>query len=421
MVTQLLRRRVTLISGGEVFVTVANSGSTYGTRLYALNKSTGATAWSQPIAGDYFWSTAAFDAGQVFVLNTDGLLKAFAATTGQLDWSAQLSQGSYSSPPTASDGIVFAGGAGLVSAVSESSGQLLWTEPVENGDNSSPALNGTSVFVSYACGLTYSFARTTGAQQWFHDGPCEGGGGTTPVVSGGSVYMRDTYNGNEILNAKTGKQTGTFAAGPAPAFDGQVGLFLNKGTLSAVTDGTTQWSFAGDGGLDSAPVVVNSTVYIGSSTGKLYGLALSTGHQVWSTNVGMGIPAPDEQNVTHPLTGLGAAKACSWSRPEPAWPPTAADIGAGIRAVGAAFHREARPGPALAVRSSGRPTGAARRAAAGSVVAQNGGSDARRKPPSARWPDADRGSPPCPGHPWYAAAARRPGPAAARHARRRRP
>jgi len=300
-----------LISGGAVFVTVANSGSTSGTKLYALTQSTGATIWSKPISGTYNWSNAAFDAGQVFVVNSDGLLKSFNATTGELDWSVQLpGQYLFSSPPTASNGVVYVGGAGdggTLYAVSESSGQVLWTQPVANGDESSPALNGTSVFVSYACGLTYSFARTTGAQQWFHNGPCEGGGGKTPVVSGGSVYMRDPINGNEILNAKTGKQTGTFAAGPAPAFDGQVGLFLNQGTLTAVTDGTTQWSFAGDGGLDSAPIVVDSTVYVGSSSGELYGLAVSTGKQVWSTNVGSGIVAPNEQGGP-PLTGLGAGQ-----------------------------------------------------------------------------------------------------------------
>jgi len=194
-----------LISGGAVFVTVADSGSNRGTRLYALDQSTGATLWSKPTADTYWWSTAAFDAGQVFVVNSAGLLDAFAASTGQLDWSVQL-------PP------------------------------------------------------------------------------------------------NEILNASTGKLLGTFQAGPPPAFDGQVGLFLNQGTLTAVTDGTTLWSFAGDGGLDTAPIAVGSTVYIGSSTGKLYGLALSTGKQVWSANAGSGIPGPEEQSAAQPLTGLGAGQ-----------------------------------------------------------------------------------------------------------------
>jgi outer membrane protein assembly factor BamB len=53
---------------------------------------------------------------------------------------------------------------------------------------------------------------------------------------------------------------------------------------------------------------VGGTVYEGSSSGMLYGLSIKTGAVAWSTNVGSGIPAPDEQNVAQPLTGLGAGQ-----------------------------------------------------------------------------------------------------------------
>jgi outer membrane protein assembly factor BamB len=176
-----------------------------------------------------------------------------------------------------------------------------------NGDHSSPTLSGTDVYVSYACGLVYAFNRRTGQQQWFSNGSCEGGGGKTPVYHSGRVYARD-FTGNKILIAATGKLAGNFLAGPAPAFDGKIGLYLNAGTLQAVEGGKTLWSFTGDGALVTAPIAVGSTVYEGSSSGMLYGLEVSTGKTVWSTNVGSGIPGPDEQNVSQPLTGLGAGQ-----------------------------------------------------------------------------------------------------------------
>lgn len=300
-----------LIVGNKVYVTVANSSS-YGTELYALSKNTGKTVWSQPISGTYYWSNAAYDAGQVFVVNYDGEMLAYNATTGTLNWSEQLpGQYSFSSPPTASNGVVYVGGAGSAGtlyAVSETNGTVLWTQSVENGDNSSPALNAGSVFVSYACGLTYSFNRTSGAEQWFSNSSCEGGGGKTAVVSGGKVYARDPDLGNKLLNAKTGALLGTFQAGPAPAFDGNTGLFLYNGTLTASSGSATLWSFTGDGGLDTAPIAVGDTVYVGSSSGELYGLNATSGSVVWSTNVGAAISAPDEQNVAQPLTGLGAGR-----------------------------------------------------------------------------------------------------------------
>ena len=71
-------------------MTVASSGGSSGTTLYALSQATGATVWSRPISGTYHLSNAAYDSGQVFVVNFDGLLRAFDADTGTLNWSVQL-------------------------------------------------------------------------------------------------------------------------------------------------------------------------------------------------------------------------------------------------------------------------------------------------------------------------------------------
>lgn len=61
-------------------------------------------------------------------------------------------------------------------------------------------------------------------------------------------------------------------------------------TATSLATGSGTWSFSGDGTLDSAPLVAGSTVLIGSADG----------------NDGA-IPAPDEQNVSQPLTGLATS------------------------------------------------------------------------------------------------------------------
>ena len=71
---------------------------------------------------------------------------------------------------------------------------------------------------------------------------------------------------------------------------------------------TNAWSCTGDGGLVTAPIVVQGTVFVGSSTGTLYGLDLRRGRVLWSTDVGTPISGPDEQNVSQPHTGLGAGQ-----------------------------------------------------------------------------------------------------------------
>jgi outer membrane protein assembly factor BamB len=241
------------------------------------------------------------------------LMTAFDAATGTVLWSVSLpGQSSFTSPPTAVNGVVFtcnAGTGGTVYAVNETNGAVVWTMPVENGDHSSPAVVLGSVFVSYACPQSYAFDATNCQQLWHHDSCCEGGGGKTPVVHAGQVYVRDDFcdqTSGLVLDAATGTVTGGFDSDVPPAFVGNLAVYLQSGTLRGVDlpSGQLLWSFAGDGVLQSAPVIVNQTIYIGSSFGTLYGLNTS-GQQIWSTQVGAAIPAPDEQNALL-TTGLGA-------------------------------------------------------------------------------------------------------------------
>ena len=183
-----------------------------------------------------------------------------------------------------------------------------------NGDHSSPSLSDTGVFVSYACNQAYGFRQTSLAPLWHYSGPCEGGGGRTTVYANGNIFTRDFF-GNLILDALTGTVQSTFGGTytPAPAVDATSVYSLNPPTLYAqsLSGGQTRWTFNGDGNLTSAPIVIRTAsgefVIVGSSSGMLYALDAATGAQVWSANVGGGIPAPDEHNAGN-LTGLAAGR-----------------------------------------------------------------------------------------------------------------
>lgn len=96
-----------LIVGGLIFVTTETNN---GIRtLVVLDEHTGTTVWSADAAGAY----PAYDSGKVFVVNFDGLMKAFDAATGAPLWSINLpGQFIFTSPPTAVNGVVFTGGSG---------------------------------------------------------------------------------------------------------------------------------------------------------------------------------------------------------------------------------------------------------------------------------------------------------------------
>lgn len=306
-----------LIADGKVFVTVRNENG--GTTLYALESQFGGQLWSFFLGGSSRWSGTCYENGRLFAINGSGLLRAFDGDTGTVVWSAQLpGQSSFSAPPTVVDGVIYTSGAGsggTVYAVSASTGAVLWTKSVANGDKSSPAVTSDGVYVSYSCPNVYKLDPATGTQIWHYAPGCSGGGGKTPVLYNGRLYVRDFSD--LIFDSQTGAVIGNFNSKHTPAFSGDRGFFLDGpkgfgsfGTLRArdVNTNAVLWSFAGDGTLQSAVLVVNNYVYVGSAQGRLYAVDAATGQQVWTTNTGSSIPYVDEQNSSQPITSFAAGE-----------------------------------------------------------------------------------------------------------------
>jgi len=306
-----------VIVDGKVFVTAANGAGPagYGTSLHALDATTGADVWGPvDLGGTYFWSALTYGGGRLFSLNFDGILRAHDVRTGAVEWTVDLpGQYAFDSPPTYRNGLVFVSGAGsggTVYGVAALDGRVLWTQPVIDGYDGSPAVSDTGVYVSYAATQAYAFAPATGALLWRHVGVGEGGGGLTPVLANGRLWTRDT-DGSAILDVVTGVSVGAVRTiGPAPAFAGQVGYFVGGGVLeaSAALTQSVLWSFAGDGNLRTAPIVVNGYVYVESTSGQVWALDGATGAPVWHDVVGPPFADPDERSAARPLPGLGAGQ-----------------------------------------------------------------------------------------------------------------
>jgi outer membrane protein assembly factor BamB len=301
-----------IIAGGRVFVTVENTQS-YGSELYALNAATGKKEWSAALGGTYGFSALAYDGQRVFAINNDAVLTAFSASTGHEDWAAALPGYDVTAAPVAYGGAVYATGpsdaaGGALWAVSEATGRIEWTASVNGAGNSSPAVGSSGVYLSLDCQQDYRFSLS-GALIWHHNPDCYGGGGSTTVISGNSVYARGAASTDAplLLAKSTGRVTGSFASSTAPAVAGSTMYTLQQGKLVAVSASGSpdRWKF-GNGSLVTAPIVDGSVVYVGSSDGRVYGVSATTGHQVWSGRAGSQILGPDEQNADV-LIGMAAA------------------------------------------------------------------------------------------------------------------
>lgn len=273
-----------LIADGKVFVTTANPDGSYGSRLYGLNRQTGAIVWG-PVAipGVYFGSGLTHENGRVFVLMFDGGVSAFNAANGAALWTARLPGYWYSGSPNAYGGRVFVTGNGGLSALDSTDGTILWTAVAGASTGwVSPAISSEGIYTdgSNSCGAS-AFVPTTGRPLWESVNWC-GDWVYTPVVKQGIVFGR-TRNALNLFTADAGESLVQLASDHAPSVTDDAVVALNAGTLSStrLSDRVQAWTFSGDGGLVTAPVVVNDTVFVGSSTGNVYGLDLATGAQAW--------------------------------------------------------------------------------------------------------------------------------------------
>jgi outer membrane protein assembly factor BamB len=166
---------------------------------------------------------------------------------------------------------------GTLYAVAEADGTLEWTARYM-GDATLPVVTPTGVYVAAACHYAWDFAPRTGRTIWYHAGDGVCGGGADLSLQAGILYVQDAPNdlgGSIILDARTGGQLGGFSAFVPPAVGSGVGLYLSWTSVLRAIDEQTRavlWSFSGDGGLFSAPLIDNGYVYIGSNRGHLYAI-----------------------------------------------------------------------------------------------------------------------------------------------------
>jgi outer membrane protein assembly factor BamB len=103
-----------LIVGDRVFVTASNGGGTGYSGLYAYDASDGQLLWG-PVDLQGTSEGIAYDEGLVFNIDWSGTLTAYDAATGVLQWTQPLQltgQYEFTSAPSASEGVVYVGGAG---------------------------------------------------------------------------------------------------------------------------------------------------------------------------------------------------------------------------------------------------------------------------------------------------------------------
>jgi hypothetical protein len=207
-----------------------------------------------------------------------------------------------------------------VTAIRLSDGAFLWRTLTDSGDAGALAVAGDSVWASQSsCPDVHRFRASDGAELWHAENGCHGGGGSTVSLYGGRLYVLESrhYPPGDVYDAAGGALLGPMRADISPAFTGDLGVFPNTRLPGLDTDqyghklvarnlssGRVRWRFRGDGYLDSAPLIASGVLFVGSGSGRVYGVSIRSGRAIWRGSAGAPVPAPSISGNT----GLAASE-----------------------------------------------------------------------------------------------------------------
>jgi hypothetical protein len=266
-----------IVTDGRVFVT-SGITNTPGSRIAALDSNSGSRVWGPVSLGGQYAGipTAAYDVSlaRLFVMNGDGLVEALNPSNGNSIWSKQVGGGfNETGPLVAQAGLLFVGQEWNLAVLDGSGGGMRWSGAV----GAAPMAMAVTPFAVYTCavgGYVMASDPGSGAQLWEHAGGGDGGGGCVTAVAGNRLYAYDWADTPLVLDPSNGSLEGGFSGPAPPVVDSDRAYFLVGVNLEAhdVDNNSVLWTFAGDGTLDTQPIAGGGYVYIGGSSGMLYGL-----------------------------------------------------------------------------------------------------------------------------------------------------
>jgi outer membrane protein assembly factor BamB len=255
--------------------------------IYSLNAQSGALNWKFK-TGDIVHASPAIDGGTLFVGSWDSYFYALDATSGKERWRFKTgedpeiyNQIGIQSSASVADGVVYFGCRDShLYALDEKTGQKKWEYPT-NGSwvVSSPAVKDGSVyFVTSDSSTLFALDAKSGTLQhsmktnhWFMY--------SSPAIAGGMLYVGSTQ----------GRLMAVDLASLTTKWNFETDGMKEFGPKYTKADGTpnTELIYRSDfyddmvsglntmlsmGAIVSSPVVVNRTVFVGSTDGNLYAL-----------------------------------------------------------------------------------------------------------------------------------------------------
>ena len=284
--------------------------------LYALDVDKGKERWrfdlgtaniarrlpatEAPYDYDYLHSAPEYHDGHLFIGSADSNLYAIDHVTGVERWRFQTTHKIRSTPAVDNNTVYVGSWDGHVYALDRASGEEKWRFDTEGIVQGSPALGAGKVFIGSRGTKVLALNNQTGDKEWEHVHEDGSWVESSPIFSDGSVYIGssdalklsafDALTGNVKWEFKTGGWSwGRPVVSNGVIYIGGIsaspyyfeGVELEAGFYAVDQQtGNKIWSMATEsvdeyitGGVFSASIIVDGTIYVAGIDGTLYALA----------------------------------------------------------------------------------------------------------------------------------------------------
>jgi len=245
-------------------------------------------------AGDAVWGSPVVADEILYIGSYDHYLYAISTDTGEKIWEFQSSDRIDGTPAVVDGTVYFASFDKNIYALDAKTGEKRWDHSTNGLIRSSPTVADGTVYIGTHC-------RSAECNIYYDE--------LFPVV--GYVYALDAETGDSMWRYETGDE---ILSSPS-VVEGTVYIGSSDGKLYAIDQptGELNWEFDTGGSIFSSPAVVENTVYFSSNRDEFYALDSDTGERMWSfpTSAGVLTSSPAIHDDTVYVGGGGISDADS--------------------------------------------------------------------------------------------------------------
>ena len=255
--------------------------------LYSLDFKTGEKNWSAKTPLGFVASPAYHD-GKIFIGDIDGFFYCFndsgkqlwkIETMGEISGGANFYQGH----------VLFGSQDANLYLLNVNDGKEIWKHETPDQIRCSTTIAGNRAFVAGCDGFLHVIDLESGKEIGNVDikSPTQ----ATPAALGKQVFFGTEQAEFIAVDWKSAKPTWAFAddngpasvRGSAAVTKGHVVFGARNRQVYSVSPktGKKNWAVTLKANVDASPIIVGEYVYVGSTDGRFYKLALSNGDQVW--------------------------------------------------------------------------------------------------------------------------------------------